>query len=59
MGYCRFRNTITDLQDCDENMYEEASKDEARCRKELIKLCKSIASDFKDEEDIDSLPTEE
>ena len=54
MGYCRFRNTLADLQDCywdlqkrgspdgrDENA-ELLSKDERQAAEELIQLCNQI-----------------
>jgi hypothetical protein len=47
MSYCRFRNTITDLRDCYENMDEEIrDKDEAKARLRLIKLCKEIVANY-------------
>lgn len=48
MSYCRFRNTLEDLQDCEENMADtdELSDDEARARKRLIALCMKIAEDY-------------
>jgi len=49
MSYCRFQNTLNDLQDCYENFSEEVSKDEDRARKRLIRLCQHIAEDFGDE----------
>jgi hypothetical protein len=64
MSYCRFRNTLLDLQDCQENLFDEygntpsdLSKDEERARKQLIELCKEIAQDIEnngDEKDDDS-----
>lgn len=64
MGYCRFRNTVTDLADCAENLNEELSEDEARARKRLIKLAYEIVEDFLtndgllDMDAINDLPTE-
>ena len=50
MGYCRFENTLDDLEDCYENMdSSDLSESEDRCRKRLIKLCVDIAGDFGDE----------
>jgi len=47
MGYCRFENTIEDLQDCYDNMEEKDLSDtEIRARKRLIELCVDIACDF-------------
>lgn len=50
MSYCRFRNTLSDLRDCYENMEEpedsELSREEERAREQLIILCQQIAEDF-------------
>lgn len=54
MSYCRFQNTVIDLEDCAANIDETLeSEDEKRARKRLIKLCKQIAADaeFADWED--------
>lgn len=60
MSYCRFHNTLSDLNDCetaldgfinnDENTIE--SEEERRKAKQLIALCKYIADNYS-EEDID------
>lgn len=60
MSYCRFHNTLSDLQDCetaldnfinnDDNTIE--SREERRKAKELIALCREIAENYS-EEDID------
>lgn len=60
MSYCRFHNTLSDLEDCesalddfinnDENSIE--SEEERRKAKQLIELCKRIADNYS-EEDID------
>lgn len=60
MSYCRFRNTLSDLNDCesaldgfinnDENTIE--SEEERKKAKQLITLCKFIADNYS-EEDID------
>jgi len=50
MGYCRFRNTLPDLQDCYDNLWEKVSKEEHRSRVWLIRLCKDIADEVDDEE---------
>ena len=40
MSYCRFQNTVNDLDDCADNMSDRAdlSDEEARARKRLIKI---------------------
>jgi len=51
MSYCRFINTLRDLQDCYANIDEEdLSEEESRNRKKLIRLCGNIVSDYGDEE---------
>lgn len=60
MSYCRFHNTLSDLNDCesalnafindDENTIE--SKEERHKAKKLIKLCQYIAENYSPE-DID------
>ena len=57
MSYCRFQNTLGDLQDCYDNMDElgpiedagETERREIRCRKRLVALCKRIADDYHEE----------
>ena len=46
MSYCRFQNTLEDLRDCEENLYEPCSKDEHRARINLLRLAHRIAADF-------------
>jgi len=53
MGYCRFQNTLNDLRDCFEHIDDDMRDDEDRARKKLIRLCKSIAESF-EEEDLES-----
>jgi len=51
MSYCRFENTLSDLQDCYENMETEKddlSEKEKVALEELIELCNVIAQDFAD-----------
>lgn len=43
MSYCRFENTLSDLQDCYNNIQDEdLSEEESKARAELIKLCQLI-----------------
>jgi hypothetical protein len=50
MSYCRFENTLRDLQDFYDNLYDEnLSADEERARKRLITICKDIADETIDE----------
>ena len=46
MSYCRFQNTLNDLQDCQENLFDEVSEAEERARKKLIQICIEIAEEF-------------
>ncbi len=50
MSYCRFENTVRDLQDCLSNISqtEDLSRREAAARKELIELCIEIAEMYPD-----------
>ncbi len=52
MSYCRFRNTLLDMQDCEEN-WEDAdlSSEEERARNQLLKVCQSIVDDYGEEDD--------
>lgn len=46
MSYCRFYNTVMDLEDCAEHMDDDLeSVEEERARKRLLKLCVQIALD--------------
>ena len=52
MSYCRFENTLADLRDCNEHMdedMEDRSDEEKQAKKNLIKLCKEITSNYGDE----------
>ena len=50
MCYCRFENTLADLQDCYDNLHQfdngELSKSEANAAYQLVKLAKEIASGY-------------
>ncbi len=50
MGYCRFENTVPDLEDCQEHLFDEdLSPEEERSRNALIRICKEIATDFEED----------
>lgn len=55
MSYCRFRNTLEDLDDCADNLEDECSYDEHRARIRLIKICKRIAAQFEDNDNGEDL----
>ena len=47
MSYCRFQNTVIDLDDCYENMMNEnLSEEEEKARERLIDLCEQIADEY-------------
>lgn len=55
MSYCRFRNTLSDLQDCEEALEEVGipsddalSTEEARAAVQLVETCFRIARVFAD-----------
>jgi hypothetical protein len=44
MSYCRFENTLMDLRDCEEHLYDsDLSENEVRARSKLVDLCAQIA----------------
>lgn len=46
MSYCRFHNTLIDLQDCAEHLEDtNLSEEEHRKRVQLIELCCEIVSE--------------
>lgn len=51
MSYCRFSNTVSDLQDCYEEMENvgDLSEEEVRARRRMLKLCKRIAEEYESE----------
>lgn len=59
MSYCRFRNTVNDLADCQEAINDgvlqddELDEDERRAARRLIRICKEIAESCGTDEDDD------
>jgi hypothetical protein len=52
MSYCRFSNTLSDLEDCFEHMEDDdISKSELSARNRLIDLCRDIVDQYTDIED--------
>lgn len=45
MSYCRFRNTLEDLLDCEENLHNELGKEEHHARKKLVEACQRIVDE--------------
>lgn len=61
MSYCRFQNTVIDLQDCYDalsdperdgttNEIEPLSREEERAKRNLITLCEGIVEEFGEED---------
>lgn len=46
MSYCRFENTLRDLQDCNGNFYRPLNIDEAHAAFDLYQLCKEIVYSY-------------
>jgi hypothetical protein len=54
MSYCLFQNTLADLQDCNERLWDEdLSEEEEAARNLLIELCQEIASAAGEQQDDD------
>lgn len=49
MSYCRFRNTLQDLNDCFEHIDDDVSDAEDKARRRLIDICREIADFYPDE----------
>ena len=51
MSYCRFTNTLEDLQDCYLHIDDDIdSPNEKKARQALIALCVDIADDYRDDD---------
>lgn len=51
MSYCRFENTVADLADCYDHLYDEdLSEYESAARKRLIALCHDIVFEVGDDD---------
>ena len=51
MSYCRFANTLGDLEECNDHIEDtDLSADEKCARKRLIEMCKDIANTYGDED---------
>ena len=52
MGYCRFENTVGDLEDCYEHFGDQLeSNEELRARKRMLKVCKDIVQEYGENEE--------
>ena len=56
MSYCRFQNTLQDLQDCYNHIDDarDLSPDETIAKKRLIELCQEIAEYAEREEEYEN-----
>lgn len=61
MSYCRFENTLRDLQDCAEHLHADlsGSASETRARRRLIELCQEIIDEIEDPDNIEVWETED
>jgi hypothetical protein len=57
MSYCRFRNTLQDLQDCVDNFEDPVSPEEHRARRQMWELANTLVQDFPD--GAEELPVED
>jgi hypothetical protein len=49
MSYCRFEKTLSDLEDCYENMdSDDLSQSEFYARRDILRLCMAIACEYED-----------
>ena len=46
MSYCRFQNTLSDLQDCEGQFQRTDSADEAEAAVDLYRLCATIVNSY-------------
>lgn len=53
LSYCRFENTVGDLQDCCDAWEDsdDLSQSEERSRKRLLQLCQDIVAEYGDDEE--------
>jgi hypothetical protein len=52
MNYCKFRNTLEDLRDCQDTIFDKVeSADEEKARRNLLALCCIIAEQVPSDEE--------
>ncbi len=52
MGYCRFQNTVNDLEDCYQHFGDEdISQEESIARDRMMEICKDIVNEYGENED--------
>jgi len=61
MSYCRFHNTVGDMEDCIDHLDDddEISEAEASERTHFIELCRQVAEDYPEDEWYDDDPLED
>ena len=53
MSYCRWQNTLSDLQDCIDSFHDGvANKDEARARQQMVALAEELISLYRNEREM-------
>lgn len=50
MSYCRFHNTLIDVDDCTEHLSEPLSKEEHEARQKFVQKCKEVVEVCYDEQ---------
>jgi len=46
MSYCRFQNTLSDMEDCREHAADEdLSPEESKARRQLVNVCEAFIDD--------------
>ena len=61
MSYCRFQNTVGDLEDCYDHIdlnENDLSQDEEDARERLIEICVDIALEYGDQIDREVIESE-
>jgi hypothetical protein len=59
MSYCRFRNTVSDLQDCVGHICDDdLSEDEIKARKALVRCCRRIVEEADEQDEFNGEPKE-
>ena len=52
MSYCRFQNTLSDLQDCADYITDDSlSHEEEKARERLVDVCRAILDEWESMEE--------
>ena len=46
MSYCRFENTVSDLEDCFDHFDEDVTGPEESARSQMIRVCVDVALNY-------------